>query len=73
MFSGWNERQKILMIYFGNMTAAVYNTIPSSEPRRAFTWRDIYGGSGEKDEDKQMTNHEINVRLHSLFGGTHVR
>lgn len=65
---GYRKRIKIQEIFFGNLTAAVYNTVPTKRKKRFLKWTDIYP---QKEDKRQMTADEIKQKLVAMFGGPH--
>lgn len=63
---GYRKRIRLQEIFFGNLTAAVYNTVPSKRHKKLLAWSDIYT---QKEGKKQMTSDEIKDKLVSMFGG----
>lgn len=54
---GWQKERNLQTMYFGTLTAAIYNTAPGRKGRRPLKWTDIYhvrtdspSDSGEKWE-----------------------
>lgn len=67
IMTGFKARIKLQKVFFGNVTAAVYNVNRGKNSRRILKWSDIYP---EKDVSrKEMTPEEISIKLHAMFGG----
>lgn len=63
---GYRKRIRTQEIFFGNLTAAVYNTVPTKKRKKFLAWSDIYT---QKEGKKQMTPAEIKNKLMTMFGG----
>lgn len=63
---GYRKRVQMQEIFFGNLTAAVYNTVPSKRHKKFLKWSDIYS---HKEGKKHMTSAEIKNKLMIMFGG----
>lgn len=67
LVSGFRSRIKLQKVFFGNMTAAIYNVNRSKNTKKVLKWSDIYP---EKEcSRKEMTPEEISIKLHAMFGG----
>jgi hypothetical protein len=62
---GYRKRIRMQEIFFGNLTAAVYNAVPKKK-KKFLMWSDIYK---QKEGKKQMTPAEIKDKLVMMFGG----
>ena len=68
VLSGFRARIKLNKVFFGNMTAAIYNVNRSKNSRKILKWSDIYPPEREHSR-KEMTPDEISKKLHAMFGG----
>ena len=67
VMSGFKARIKLQQVFFGNLTAAVYNVNRSKNTRKILTWKDIYPEKGGRLHE--MTTEEVSKKLHAMFGG----
>lgn len=68
IMSGFKTRIKLQKMFFGNVTAAIYNTNRPKGSRKILKWSDIYPPDKENNR-KEMTPDEISIKLHAMFGG----
>lgn len=67
VLSGFKARIKMEKVFFGNLTAAIYNVNKPKNTKKVLSWKDIYP---EKDGRlHEMTTEEVSKKLHAMFGG----
>lgn len=68
IMTGYKSRVKLQKVFFGNVTAAIYNVNRQKGSRKILKWSDIYPPDKENSR-KEMTPEEISIKLHAMFGG----
>lgn len=73
LLEGLCERERARMqenhIYFGTLTAAVYNSRRTKRSDRVWAWNDFYRDLSKTEEKREMTDDEIYQTLRMMFGG----
>lgn len=70
LLQGYNNRMKIQKIFFGTLTASVYNANKTKKGTKMLSWSDIYPDRDSAHTSNQpMTNEQIKHTLMSAFGG----
>ncbi len=73
LIEGLCERERARIqennIYFGTITAAIYNSRRTKRSDRVWQWNDFYRDLSKTEESRDMTNDEIYLTLRTIFGG----
>lgn len=73
LLEGLCERERARMqennVFFGTLTAAIYNSRRTKRSDRVWMWNDFYRDLSKKEEKREMTDDELYLTLRTIFGG----
>ncbi len=73
LLEGLCERERARMqennVFFGTLTAAIYNSRRTKRSDKVWMWNDFYRDLSKTEEKREMTDDELYLTLRTIFGG----